>query len=69
VRFSGKYAERVAAKHPATFDRRFIHTRPEQKGGWAGRDRRTQALLARRGFSYIFSVQIKGSRSKIQLVL
>jgi hypothetical protein len=26
-----KYAERVAAKHPATLDKRFIHPRPEQK--------------------------------------
>jgi hypothetical protein len=26
-----KYAERVAAKHPVTLDRRFIHPRPEQK--------------------------------------
>ena len=28
-----KYAERVAAKHPATLDKRFIHPRPEQKEG------------------------------------
>ncbi|MGA2363769.1 MAG: hypothetical protein ABSG73_15110 [Candidatus Aminicenantales bacterium] len=26
-----KYAERVAAKHPVTLDRRFIHPRPERK--------------------------------------
>jgi hypothetical protein len=26
-----KYAERVAAKHPATLDKRFIHPRPERK--------------------------------------
>jgi|GEM_PF-3327906 len=26
-----KYAERVPAKHPATFDKRFIHPRPERK--------------------------------------
>jgi hypothetical protein len=26
-----KYAERVAAKHPVTLDKRFIHPRPEQK--------------------------------------
>jgi hypothetical protein len=31
VRFSSKYAEPVAAKHPATLDKRFIHPRPEQK--------------------------------------
>jgi hypothetical protein len=31
VRFSSKYAERVAAKHPVTLARRFIHPRPEQK--------------------------------------
>jgi hypothetical protein len=31
VRFSSKYVERVAAKHPMTLDRRFIHPRPEQK--------------------------------------
>jgi hypothetical protein len=31
VRFSSKYAERVAAKHPATLDRRFIHPRPERE--------------------------------------
>jgi hypothetical protein len=33
VRFSSKYAERVAAKHPVTLDRRFIHPRPERKEG------------------------------------
>jgi len=32
VRFSSKYAERVAAKHPVTLDKRFIHPRPERKG-------------------------------------
>jgi hypothetical protein len=26
-----KYAERVAAKHPVTLDKRFIHPRPERK--------------------------------------
>jgi hypothetical protein len=26
-----KYAERVAAKHPVTLDKRFIHPRPEQE--------------------------------------
>ncbi len=26
-----KYAERVAAKHPVTLDKRFVHPRPEQK--------------------------------------
>jgi hypothetical protein len=26
-----KYAERVAAKHPVMFDKRFIHPRAEQK--------------------------------------
>ena len=26
-----KYAERVAAKHPVTLDKRFIHFRPEQE--------------------------------------
>jgi hypothetical protein len=26
-----KYAERVAAKHPVTLDRRFIRPRPERK--------------------------------------
>jgi hypothetical protein len=26
-----KHAERVAAKHPMTLDKRFIHPRPEQK--------------------------------------
>jgi hypothetical protein len=26
-----KYAERVAAKHPMTLDKRFIHPRPERK--------------------------------------
>jgi hypothetical protein len=31
VKFSSKYAERVAAKHPVTLDKRFIHPRPEQK--------------------------------------
>jgi hypothetical protein len=31
VGFSSKYAERIAAKHPATLDRRFIHPRPERK--------------------------------------
>jgi len=31
VKFSSKYAERVAAKHPVTLDRRFVHFRPEQK--------------------------------------
>ena len=31
LRFSSKYAERVAAKHPATLDRRFIHPRPGEK--------------------------------------
>jgi hypothetical protein len=31
VRFSGKYAERVTAKHPVTLDKHFIHPRPERK--------------------------------------
>jgi hypothetical protein len=31
LRFSSKYAERVAAKHPVTLDKRFIHPRPEEK--------------------------------------
>jgi len=31
VRFSSKYAERVAAKHPVMLDKRFIHARAEQK--------------------------------------
>jgi hypothetical protein len=31
VKFSSKYAERVAAKHPATLDKRFVHPRPEQE--------------------------------------
>jgi hypothetical protein len=26
-----KYAERVAAKHPVTLDKRFIHARPERE--------------------------------------
>jgi hypothetical protein len=26
-----KYAERVAAKHPVTLDKRFVHPRPERK--------------------------------------
>jgi hypothetical protein len=33
VKFSGKYTERVAAKHPTMLDKRFIHSRPEQKEG------------------------------------
>jgi hypothetical protein len=31
VILSSKYAEHVAAKHPVTLDKRFIHIRPEQK--------------------------------------
>jgi hypothetical protein len=33
VRFSSKYAERVAAKHPVTLDKRFIQPKPEKEGG------------------------------------
>jgi hypothetical protein len=29
-----KYAERVAAKHPVTLEKRFIHSRPERKEDW-----------------------------------
>jgi hypothetical protein len=31
VKFSSKYAERIAAKHPVTLGKRFIHSRPEQE--------------------------------------
>jgi len=31
VRFSSKYAERVAAKHPVTLGKRLIHPKPERK--------------------------------------
>jgi hypothetical protein len=31
LRFSSKYAERAAMKHPVTLDKRFIHPGPERK--------------------------------------
>jgi hypothetical protein len=31
VRYSSKYAERVAAKYPVTLDKRFMHPRAERK--------------------------------------